>query len=565
MKNKKIYFILLFCFLLLITSIIKITFAQIVVNMDTNKPVNLNLRNFQFATIDGNIKETGKIISYHDGHYVTNVKGEIVIENNGNYDLYSVNIPFHRNNDLYLIETSNTGYLHNTSIHVPILLSGEKAIINYQYIGLTLTKPDYSETNILNTAIKKDQIRMYSDIQLNLKKGPLENQSGDFRRLISVNIRNPSNFIIQAINIKVTKTEPGVMDINNNSRIWKLKDTILIPRTMMVADILDYTDEYSEIYWISADTSVASYNMTAESYINHLTEKNISGQLEQEIRDEVISQQINKEMPFDNQLLLKKFISKNQINPNEIITIQNLIYNFEDVTKIVNLEDYIPENFELVNITTNETRNIANLENNTLQWKEIKINPGSARIFSYNLRFNNSNITGIQYIKGSKITFSQGSISSENIPIILQYLPEKKLFIQKKIKILNDDEFLVEILIENVGESSIENLVLKDDIPEENTFSEITKPFLKRGVWQIQRINSQDSWHVSYVTNNKNSVQSIPLVFGIEQDSAYITLTVENLIKTQFINKMQITEKIGLFLTGLVCLAYLIIATKKRK
>jgi len=550
-------------FILFSVTLINLVNAQYIIDMDTNRPVNVDSQGYNFETINGNIRETGKIIGYHAGHFVTNVKGEFLIENRGNNDLYSINIPFTRKNDLYLIETSNTGFLLNNSINIPMLLAGQSTKIEYQFIGLTLKEPDSSDINILNTAIEKDKIRMYSDVQMNLKKGPLENQSGDWRRLISINIKNPSRFLIEAIDIKITKTDPGILDINNNTRIWNLKDTLLIPRTMLVADILDYTEEISEVYWISADTSVASYNMTAENFISYLTEKDISNQDEKELEEAIISQQIYTDMPFENKLILKKFISKNQIKPNETITIKNMIYNFEDVTKTVNLEDFIPENFIISNIT-NETRNPVNIINETLNWENIKINPGSARIFSYDITLTNENVTGIQYIKGSRLNFGFGSISTENIPIILQYLPEKKLFIQKKIKVLNDEQFLVEIIIENVGQTNIENIILRDNVPEEFSFSEITKNFLKRGVWEIKNINSQDSWTVSYVTNNKNTIQEIPLIFGIEQNQAYITLTVESLIKTRFSNQMQLTEKIGIFLTIIVAIGYILIATKKK-
>ncbi|MBN2881821.1 hypothetical protein JXM83_07265 [Candidatus Woesearchaeota archaeon] len=553
-------------FLILVLSLIHIVNGQITVNMDTNKLVNYSANNYTFASIDGDITETGKIIKYYDGHYVTNVKGQVIIENNGEYDLYSVNIPLKRNNNLYLIETTNTGYLYNTSIHVPILQAHESVTIGYQYIGLTLTKPHDEEGNILHTAIKKDDVRMYSDIQMNLKKGPLENQSGDWRRLVTVNIRNPSNFLIQAINIQLIKTEPGNMDLNNHSRIWKFKDTLLLPRTMMVGDILDYTDQYSEIYWISADTSVASYNLTPTNNINYYTEDDISNQDEQEIVDEIISQQSPQlEMPFDEQILVKKFLSETQIKYNETITVKNLIYNFDDTTiKTVVLKDIIPENFELIEVLTDEDRSPLEVNDKNLSWTNIAINPNSARIFTYTMKLVNPNATGVQYIDGSKVEFYGGSIKSANIPVILQFIPQKKLFLQKKVSIINDEEFLIEIEIKNLGGTPVENLVLKETVDEEKLFSEITKPFMKRGVWEIMKINSEDSWIVSFTTNDPEIVQSIPLVFGLPQDSIYTTLTVDNQIKTEVVNKIQTSEKIGISILLITIILYIVIFRRKK-
>jgi hypothetical protein len=539
--------------------------GQIVVYLDDNTPVDLSNKNYNFISINGEITESGKIIEYYDGHYVTNVKGTIEIVNPSDYDLYSINIPLVNDNNLYLIETTNTSYLFNTGIHIPILQAHDSVVIGYQWIGLTLERPHDEQVNLLHTAFEKDKIRMYADIALKLEKGPLENQSGEWRRLISVNIINPSNFVIKAIDIKLIKTDPGIMDVNNDSKVWKFHDTLLIPRTMMVGDILDYTNRYAEIYWISADTSVASYNLTPINNIDYMTEKDISGQEEIDLANDIISEQPQSELPFNELIVVRKFISDTLIKTDQIVTIKNLIYNFDSKTKTVKLKDYIPDNFELVEVISDEDRAPFIISEENLTWENIQINSRSGRIFTYKIKLSNKNATGIQYIEGSRVEFGLGSITSANIPVILQYLPEKKIFIQKKVSLINEREFLVEIEMKNLGDIETTNIVLKDIVSDESIFSEITKPFLKRGVWEINRINGKDSWIVSFVTDDKDTLQSVPLVFGMDADSIYTTLTVDNRIESGMINKTQYSEKIGIVVILIILVLYLISFTKLNK
>lgn len=565
-KGVSVLALLLF-FTFLFIALPNLVNAQILVSMDTDAPVdtsNINISKYQYTKIIGEISESGKIIKYYDGHYVTNVNGRISISNPSDHDLYSIRIPFERDASLYMLELTNTGYLFYNSIEIPILSPHQTINIDYQFIGLTLSRPNDDNVTILNTAIQRNKIRMYTDVQLKLEKGPLENQTGIWRRLISVNIMNPSIFVVKAVNIKLIKTEPGVMDVNNQSRLWRFFDTLLIPRTMMVADVFDYTNVASDIYWISADTAVANFELSARSLINHFTEKDIDNQAEIQLAEDIISQQGPTEKPFDQMLLVQKFVSDTLIKTDQVITVKNLIYNFEDKMKTVSLKDVIPKNFELIEVITDEERTPVIISGENLSWNDIMINPHSGRIFTYTMKMNNPNASGIQYIDGSTISFEEGRITSSNIPVILQFLPEKKLFMQKKVSILSDDEYLVDIEIKNLGDT-VNNLVLRDNIPEDKTISEITKPFLKRGVWNIEMINDKDSWKLTYVTNDAASLQNIPLLFGIEQDAVFITLTVDNQIKTGFINKIQASEVIGIALLCITLLFYAISITRRKE
>lgn len=559
-------FSVLFClilFLFLFYSIEMVS-GQVLINMDTNRPVNLASTDYMYTTIMIEISESGKTIDYYDGHHVTNIKGTIVITNPSDNELYGIRIPFNMDPELNMIETTSTGYLQPGMIQLPILSPHETITIGYQYIGISMNKPDNSNVTILNTAIDRSKIRMYTNINLKLEKSPLENRSGVWRRLVSINIMNPSALVIQAVNIKLIKTDPGIMDINNQSKIWTFSDTMLIPRTMMVADILDKTNVDGEVYWISTDTSVTSFNIIARDLVEYYTEEDVTPQIENELEDAIISQQSPLEMPFDERIHISKHISSTIIIPENIVTVKNLIYNFEDEMKTVMLKDIIPSDFELIEIISDEARIAYTIEDKNISWNEININPQSGKIITYTMRLTNKNATGIQYIKGSIVEYKEGKITAASIPVILQYMPEKKIFLQKKVSILNDYEYLVEIEVRNLGENYVENLILREDISEQNSISEISKEFLRRGIWEIKRINEKDSWKLSYVTNDISSMQNIPLIFGIEQDSVYITLIVDNQIKSSFINKIQKSEIIGLTFLIIVGIIYVISIFRKK-
>jgi len=132
-----------------------------------------------------------------------------------------------------------------------------------------------------------------------------------------------------------------------------------------------------------------------------------------------------------------------------------------------------------------------------------------------------------------------------------------------------DDDVEVTLTLQNLGEAKVENLVLKEFLKAENEFKEISLAPESKGVWKIDELNQGEIWKVTYVTDQKTNLNSLPELFGVPRESILKTIILNNLVKSSFfISASKVIEYVGLTIVvvaGLIILLVQVRDMQKKK
>jgi hypothetical protein len=479
------------------------------------------------AALNISINEVGKIISFYDEYYIYQINGTLTITNPSNYSLYNIEVPLYLSTlDIRTNYSKEGNYLSPNELFIYSLGARSTETFNYRLVGITTEDLSTDGEAVLANAIEHLQPKIYSNLFGSLLKGPMEDPAftGRDARLITVELRNPTDFQYTIAKIEVIKT--AQMDPNLALERWDFSERkeFLDSFENYAYDFIDENATEGEIYWLTTDIYIDTIAIFENSNISRFDQDDLF-----EILSNVtINETINDSLAFlANRIYLRKLVTSTLVVPGDIVNITVFVNNLEpqDVSLVV--YDIFPEGFELISVAggTAEERNVT--------WN-VSISSGSAKRLRYSLRYTDEDSLGLDYFRPAYLIYDGETFYSQTLPFIRKYIPQRRLFVQKNIKFLSDEEVQVSLSLQNLGESPLENIMVKEYLLSAAEFREISKQPLERGLWKIETINQSGMWEVSYVTDKMNLLNTLPEIYGLPPSSILQTLILSNVITAHF-------------------------------
>jgi hypothetical protein len=219
-----------------------------------------------------------------------------------------------------------------------------------------------------------------------------------------------------------------------------------------------------------------------------------------------------------SKLRIHKYFSDISVKKGEIIDVILQVSNQDPFSRPVSLTDFIPSEFVFVD-------NYIPKEEKELGW-DFKMNKFSSRVFSYQMMYI-GNSTGLLQMPQANLTSDRLLVYSNNISLVRLQNDASEIFVTKEVEIWNgtplyDQESTVRVTISvaNTGRSMVEELFVDDYTSETKLFVNPTQDTIYKAKWVIDRLNPGDVWYVSYLTNNRDSIEVLPVVSSYVQDVA---------------------------------------------
>ena len=486
--------------------------------------------NFTFAAdVSLDITERGSVLNYYGVYYVVDVEGNITVTNENSFPIYTIHIPM-TPGTLSFSGDSAGRYIENNGVRIPYLDPYESVTFSYRLFGVTthnIIQHYSSGTSVFAHLLEDEMAHFRSDLWINLQKSEIGSIRGQPTRFIVVGITNPTPLEYQIKNIQVSRTDDN--NVNNPNKIWTFEDKIkILGGDEWEREFQDFGDGMREdsVYWFIVDHDLA--NTFVDLYEDVLLNIYNEDYLDQVPSDDIIERPISerdKELFATTKVFLRKSIEPKRVFPGDIVNVTLTATNLDVVSKIVRIGDFVPDGFEIYEIHSKDSL----IRQDELLW-EVEINRGTSRIVSYSLRFIDENAVGLKYLPEAFATFAEGRVTSSRTPIIRQFVPTKKLYVQKNVKRLPGDSVEIIISIRNLGEASLSGLLLKDFLEDDDSFSEITQVPLSKGLWEIPTLSRNQEWQVRYKTNSNKNIGRLPQVFGIDESSVLKTIIMDNFV-----------------------------------
>jgi len=509
------------------------------------------------AAISVSIDEKGKVIDYLDNYFITSVFGTITISNPSNVWVYSFLVPLELNS-LTIIERSNPKYITDTNhILIPELDSQNDIVIEYAILGINPVNPVVNNKSVLYSSINMDGIRYFSKLREQLLKSEVENSSNQPNaRLVSVHVDNPTDFeyIIHKLDvIKTTDLNPNV-EMNKWSFPASGESNIISPHAVYVVDIYDTDAAEGEVYWMSTDIDIRTtvvYDFSDVQQNSMPDEKDFFVEapvtVERELQELVDRSNID--------LIARKTISKNVVFPDDILNVSIIVDNIGSSSQSISITDPIPDGFKIVSVDAG-----GSVSGDNIIWTDKRVSPKNSRWVSYSMKFVDTDAVGMMYLGSAVIKSTNKTIYTSKVPVIRKYQPKQVLYLQKRLNFKGSDEVEVTITLQNLGESDIENLLLREFLEDYDEFREISFLPREKGLWEIAKIEKGDSWSVSYVTSETAKLNTLPDVFGVEKATVTKSIMLVNTVEYNFfMQNIQWIEIFGLAVVIIVPLSYFVV------
>ncbi len=520
-----------------------------------------------FSSTEGffmDIFEKGKVVNYYDEYYVVQINGTINVTNNYNSTMFNIEIPF--NLDTLNIFEVDTNFIDQNKFSFSMFDPFETKTFDYEIRGITAFDPMKQNKNVLASSILIDEVSLHSLIISKLNKADIEAvdintsdvKSVAKRRLITVSLENPTSAEYNVTSITVLKTPD--LDPNNIVNQWDLLDDVLILKENQKyeEDIVDFDAKPNDVYWLTTKTDT-HFNLFLNSNNSILRYSQDDLLSPENITVSINGTQFNVSEYLEHMLYVKKSYSDTHIFPGDLIEVDIRINNFAPINRNVTVKDFLPLGF-LFDSGNEPT----NADGSELVW-QININPESTKRLTYNLKYVDEEMLGVDYFKPAEVIYDGGVFYTKRTSFIRKYIPDKKIFVQKKVKESLNDEYVVEIFVHNVGEYGIDNLIVKEFLNTDDVFREITIMPKDKGLWDIENLKKSDVWKVSYITDKNDALFSLPQIIGIDESVVMKTLIFEHVIRNEWSESaVKFIEKFGLFILIFLPLLLIILNRMRR-
>lgn len=445
-----------------------------------------------------------------------------------------------------------------------IIKPGETVKVGYEIYGIVNydIKPLTIDKNLSILQYYSEGFDLLSNVIVNVQKanreGAREDVNGNYTyesgsetqsdRLVSTTIKNPTNFNYNLDELKVYRTQSSQPYFSDEDLVKTYKNLTLIPFAEQSLDFIDIDSTDFSVYWVSQ-----------KIYINYLINKNTSSIVNlyspsSSGGGSSSSGSGTFYKPNSTQIIIKKTTDKTLISSGEEFTVTLRVVNIGR-NRITNLEllDIIPENHEIKDVT--ESVKIENGSN--LRFEIDQISGYDEFVVSYTLK-NSESIKGVTYLKPASVEFNSKIYYSDGVLIVNDLLPDKKVFIQKKVDIFDEDFARITITVKNLGSNLLEDLLLTDILDNNAIIKDISQVFDERGVWNIKSLKPGEDWEVSYLIERNSKIDILPNIFGVDSDDVFGTLVFTEEVVTIFEEQPKTVEKVGMIVAVGLLIFYLL-------
>lgn len=504
------------------------------------------------ADIHIDIIEEGKIVSFYDQYYVYQLNGSITVSNPSSFSIFNVELPYYLAT-LDLRSNSNNGsaYMTPSQLFVQSLPANGSVTLDYKILGITTTDLSSNNRSVLANGILSSRPQVYSNLFGTLKKAPLENVSGGGNprsRLISVEFRNPTNFNYTLEKVEVIKTTQNNPNAEIDKWIFTGEKAQLLALEGWDFDFIDDNAFEGEIYWLSTDIFFEDITLNSTANISRFDQEDVFV-LESNvtINDTILEEDI----PFlSNRIYLRKLASSTIVNPGSVIDMTVIVNNFQPNALEGTVVDPIPAGFEVVSVDGGSSNS------DNVSW-DVSISSNTLKRLKYSLKYTDEDSLGLDHFRPALLYYDGETYASQSIPFVRKYIPDERVFVQKKVKFLAGSEVQVTLSVQNLGESDLHNLVIKEHLLTSAEFREITQAPTQRGVWTIEELPQNEIWETSYITDRAHVMNTVPEVFGVSSGSVLQTIILSNLITSSFSTvPTRVIEIVSIGLLGVIAVLY---------
>lgn len=497
-----------------------------------------------YENVTISIYENGSMLNYFDEYYVSVVDGKFNITNpSDDTTLYGITIPLDLGG-VDIIDLSGDGYVnptywwHKQAIEIRELLPGATLEFEYMIRGITPTVPTLDGKTFVESGMIRETPKIYADMLGDLKKAGIGvDPDGNLQRAIYVHVENPTDFRYKMDTVKVMKSSD--LDPNNELNEWGVfNDSLtgyLNPGEELVEPILDSDPAEGEVYWLQSIMYIDDLIINGTDNVNVINYSDVVSLDVFTFYDQNASllndTTVRSNETFQGRgMYVRKAIDKSILTPGDIVEVEILISNFDNINKSVNVYDTVPQGFLLMEDTFTGTQ-----EGQELSWEDIWISPLNTKYIRYELKYIDEENVGIGYMPEALITYEGQELYSFQVPFVRQYVPEKRIYVQKMIDYRDNDLAEVTVTVQNLGQGPLQDLILKEFLHTDDVFSELSVAPKNKGIWDLTEIKAGEAFVVSYVTDRNPSLQRMPEIYGVEADEIFKSLVTANYVESGWI------------------------------
>ncbi|MBD3209377.1 DUF11 domain-containing protein [Candidatus Woesearchaeota archaeon] len=491
--------------------------------------LSLGLPSVLATSVNITVAEGGKIISFYDQYYIYQLNGSVAVTNPSNSTLNNIEIPLYVSTlDIRTNYSKQFNYMTPQEIYIFNLPGNATETFYYRLLGISTEDLSTNNESVLANGINLLQPKIYSSLFGTLKKAPLEDVAQGGRpntRLISVELRNPTDYDYTIDKVKVVKTD----DIDPGLELAKWSFTgqkpMLAAREGWDFDFLDTNATEGQVYWLSTDIYIDRIEVYQSSNISRYDQDDLFVILSNETLNETGAGE-NATFLADR-VYLRKFASATLMTPGETVNMTVLVSNLEPRDVSFTVYDPLPSGFDVLNVRQGSVRG------KNVTWN-VTLSSGMAKRLRYQLRYADPDSLGIDYFRPAHLTYRGQTYYSQSIPFVRKYVPERKVFVQKSVKFLSGEEVQVTISVQNLGESSLQDVMVREHLLSTAEFREISQQPVERGLWKLDDLRPSGTWRTTYITDKMSVLNVMPELYGVPPESVMQTIILSNVVMSKF-------------------------------
>jgi len=521
------------------------------------------------SNIEININETSSLTKLLSGGYSLESTGTLEFYNPSNISkVYEFNLPLQLDaligiNKIDIDNSSKKFDFNFDRIKGYIIEPNETIKVGYKIFGI-LTYNIYDSVKVNDISILQYYVEDFaftSNLIINLEKPQREDfvynlngslnstPIGNSTRLVTAGIQNPTDFNLFVDSLKIYRTDTANAFYGDGKLISEKKNFSINPFDFRKIDFKDPLSNDYSVYWMSTDFKIPN-DLTKSIKRTYTEQRKKSSSGESSGSSGGGSYKITDGI---DSILIKKSVDKTIIRSGEEFQVMITVANVNDFTiKNFEIYDYLPENYEIRNVSSS-----VKISAGKLTFDVNELDGYGTLIITYTL-VNNDNMKGITYLKPSELLYNGNSFYSQGVLVINDILPDKKVFIQKEVNIIDDDFSKVTITVKNLGGIPLEDLLVVDNIGNNTLIKEISKIFFEKGVWKINELKAGEEWKVTYVAERNGNLDTLPNIYGVDTSDVYGTLISSEEVVTLFKEEPRTIEKVGMGMAVGLLIFYLL-------
>lgn len=513
-----------------------------------------------------NISESAVVTQLTSGNYSILAYGNLTLYNPSVSDtVYQYSLPLDLDPFVSIGKSSNTlnaSSFEVTSTRVKGYLLEPNAQITMPYIIYGVTGYNVL-SNISNTSL----FEYYTDSLdyefvpkplISLSKVERENESQfTSPRFVIAEILNPSAFDYTLRNMSIYKTNASDPSFTNGS-IIDGRENISIPSNSHVEfDLYDEVSYNSSVYWLSADL-VIDYNLSSTFSSSLVQEQGSTSSGSSSgggDRSSGLTFFVDP-LPQEYSLSVKKGANTTLVGDGEYVEITLSVTNNldEEVSGALFTDSFRTDLYNLVD------SDVEAGINGTLNFDLGTLEPYESKEFSYVI-VNRRNINGSVTLPRARVVVDESTFLSNEVTLVHDLLADKRVFIEKEVLPYDDRFSQVRITIRNLGDFTVEDLLVADNIDNESVVRQLSQVFHEgnRGIWSIPELEPGEEWIITYlVEKDAVDLNTLPNIFGVDKQDVFGILIAPKEVVLQFSEDSTLRiERIGLGLAVGLVLFYL--------